>query len=131
MIKANCNLHIIHNAAKHSLNKLSFDVETLLLKVFNSFSCSAKNVPTLKERFECVQQEYHQVLRHIQIRFLSLFNAAERLVLKWKATEMYFLQMGEEYCDKIIWKFMGDHEETTWGVTCTDGSIILKLILKK
>jgi hypothetical protein len=54
MIKANCNLHIIHNEAKHSLKKVTFDVETLVLKVFNSFSCSAKNVATLKECFEFV-----------------------------------------------------------------------------
>lgn len=38
VIKANCNCHIVHNTAKHCMKKLSFDVETLVMKVFNEFS---------------------------------------------------------------------------------------------
>ncbi|KAI4457230.1 hat family dimerization domaincontaining protein-related [Holotrichia oblita] len=111
IIKANCNCHILHNAAKHSLKLLSFDVESLVLKVFNSFNCSAKNVANLKECFQFVQQEYHQVLRHIPVRWLSLFQALDRLLLNWNAIKAYFLQQGAENCDRIIWKFVGDQED--------------------
>lgn len=95
IVKANCNAHVLHNAAKFSLKKLSFDVETLVLKVFNEFSSSAKNVTTLKECFEFAQDEYNQVLRHIPIRWLSLHNAVERLLKNWTAIKMYFLQEGK------------------------------------
>ncbi|CAI6376220.1 unnamed protein product [Macrosiphum euphorbiae] len=48
IIKANCNCHVIHNAAKHSMKVIKYDVETLVLKVFNEFSMSSKRVDELK-----------------------------------------------------------------------------------
>lgn len=111
ILKANCNCHIVHNAAKHCLKLLSFDVECLVIKVFNTFSCSAKNVENLKECSQFVQEEYHQVLRHIPVRWLSLYAAVDRLLLNWNAIKTYFLQQGNENCDRVIWKFIGDQED--------------------
>jgi len=72
---------VIHNAAKHSVKVTEYDVETLVLKVFNEFSMSSKRVDELKECFEIVQQDFHNVLRHIPVRWLSLFNALDQLIL--------------------------------------------------
>jgi hypothetical protein len=44
-------MHILHNAAKHGLKLLSFDVEMLVMKVFNEFSSSAKKIDELKDFF--------------------------------------------------------------------------------
>jgi hypothetical protein len=95
VIKANCNSHVVHNAAKHCMNKLSNDVETLAIKVFNEFSCSAKNVQSLKECFDFVQLEFNNVLKHISIRRGSLYYAVDRLILNWVAIKVYFLKEGE------------------------------------
>jgi hypothetical protein len=46
-----CNTRILHNAAKHGLKLLSFDVEMLVIKVFNEFSSSAKTLDELKVFF--------------------------------------------------------------------------------
>jgi len=46
---------VIYNAAKHSMKVIKYDVETLVLKVFNEFSMSSKRVDELKEYFEFVQ----------------------------------------------------------------------------
>ncbi|XP_005999068.2 uncharacterized protein LOC102355222 [Latimeria chalumnae] len=73
IIQANCNCHVLHNAAKNCMKALSFDVERLVLKVFNEFSCSAKKVKRLKSCFDFVQQEYSKVLSHVPTRWLSLF----------------------------------------------------------
>jgi hypothetical protein len=48
IIKANCNCHVLHNAAKHAIEDLPYDVESLVIKVYNEFSSSAKN----NEKFE-------------------------------------------------------------------------------
>lgn len=94
LTKANCNCHVMHNAAKHCLKTLSFDVEGLVLKVFSEFSQSAKNTEQLKSCFEFVGQEFHQVLRHIPVRWASLYLAVDRLLLDWSAIKVYFLQNG-------------------------------------
>jgi hypothetical protein len=52
MSKANCNYHILHNAAKTDLKKLDFDIESLILKIYSEFSTSAKRLGELKELFE-------------------------------------------------------------------------------
>jgi len=98
---------VIHNAAKHSLRVIKYDVKTLVLKVFNEFSMSSKRVEELKECFEFVQQDFHNVLRHIPVRWLSLFNAMDRLILNWNAIKTYFIKNGKNEYDKIIWKFFG------------------------
>jgi hypothetical protein len=41
-------MHILHNAAKHGLKLLSFDVEMLVMKVFNEFSSNANKRDELK-----------------------------------------------------------------------------------
>jgi len=110
MIKANCHCHIVHNATRHSLKLVSYDVESFILKVYNAFSQSSKNVADPKECFEFVQEEYRQILRHIPIRWLTLFQAVDRLLLSWRSIKVYFLKEGEDSCDKIVWKFIGDQE---------------------
>lgn len=83
-----------HNAAKHSMKVIKYDVETLVLKVFNEFSMSSKRVDNSysKECFEFVQQDYHNVLRHIPVRWLCLFNVVDRLILNWNAIKTYFIK---------------------------------------
>lgn len=111
IIKANCNCHVLHNTAKHSLKLLKYDVEILVIKVFNEFSISAKRVTELKDCFEFVQQDFHNVSRHISVRWLSLYSAVDRLILNWNAIKVYFLKKGQNNCDGIIWKFIKDQAD--------------------
>lgn len=111
LIKANCNCHVLHNTARHALKVLSFDVENLVLKVFNEFSSSAKNVTELKSCFEFVHQEYHNVLRHVPTRWLSLFAAVDRLLLNWESIKVYFLKYGKVNCHPVIWSFIENQED--------------------
>ena len=110
LIKGNCNCHILHDTAKYTLKMLKFDVETLCKKVFNEFSHSAKNVVELKECFQFVEQEYHEVLRTVPIRWLSLICAVDRLLLNWPSIKMYFLNEGLENCDPLIRSFLESQE---------------------
>jgi hypothetical protein len=42
-------MHILHNDAKHRLQLLPFDVELLVIKMFNEFSSSGKKLEELNE----------------------------------------------------------------------------------
>uniref|UniRef100_H3AQJ8 HAT C-terminal dimerisation domain-containing protein n=1 Tax=Latimeria chalumnae TaxID=7897 RepID=H3AQJ8_LATCH len=104
IIQVNCNCLVLHNAAKHSMKALSFDMEHLALKVLMSFhAVQKKKVPE-------VLQEYSKVLLHVPTSWLSLFAAVKRLLLNWEAIKVYFLQLGESHCNNPIWRFIGDQQ---------------------
>jgi hAT family C-terminal dimerisation region len=110
IIAAHCNDHILHNCAKNALKVLSFDIENLVLKVFAEFSNSAKKREELKECFAFCESEFHEVVRHVPTRWLSLFKAVERLLLSWKPLKAYFLALGSDECAKAIWNILSDQE---------------------
>ena len=62
LIQANCKCHILNNCVKYGLKAVSFDVESFVIKVYNSFSSSAKDF------FEFLQMEYVELLRHVTTR---------------------------------------------------------------
>lgn len=96
------------------------DVETLIMKVYNEFSISAKNVDLLKEFCEFVDLEWQNILRHVPTRWLSLYPAVLRLTDKWPAIKSYFLSLGEDECDPIVWRFVSTGDVTDDVPTCEE-----------
>lgn len=110
ILKANCICHVIHNAGRNACKALSFDVENLVLKVYAEFSNSAKKNSKLKECFAYLDMEYEIILKHGITRWLSLLTALERLILAWPAVKSYFLELGEDSCNKVVWDFIKTQE---------------------
>ena len=52
------------------------------------------------------------LLRHVSIRWLSLKPAIARLIECWKGVKTYFIAEGKEETNKLIWKFVGDRENS-------------------
>jgi len=106
ILKANCNAHIVHNTLRKMTDVLDCDVETIVRAVYSHFSISANRRVELKEFFEFVDVEYHDLLRHVTTRWLSLGPAIKRLLQSWPALISYFRSLGQD-CPKRIAKSLG------------------------
>ncbi|GFT82427.1 uncharacterized protein TNCV_4927801 [Trichonephila clavipes] len=102
IIAAHCNDHIFHNCAKNALKVMPVDVENIVMKVFAEFSCSAKKREDLKEYFDFFESEYREVIRHVPTRWLSLFNALDRMLSSWGALKRYFIEQGSDNCPTAL-----------------------------
>ena len=90
IVHANCNCHIMNNCVKFGLKAFSFDLESFVIKCYNSFSSSAKKSDDLLEFYQFLNIEYRELLRHVPTRWLSLMPAIDRLLLCWPALKSYF-----------------------------------------
>ena len=72
IVQANCNCHVLNNCVKYALKAFSFDVESFVIKTYNSFSSSAKKSEALRDFCDFVDIEYKELLRHVPTRWLSL-----------------------------------------------------------
>ena len=75
LIKANCNAHVLHNCAKYCLKLLKYNPETLVTRIHSEFSSSAHNVAELKTCFQEFDSEFQEMIRHVPVRWLSLYEA--------------------------------------------------------
>ena len=104
-IQAGCKAHIIHNAVKHTANKLDHvDIESLVIRVYNHFSSRAKRTLALKEMYEFVELEWSELLRHVPTRWLSLEPAVKRLETNWTALYSSFQSIDD--CPVAIQRLM-------------------------
>lgn len=113
ILKANCNAHVVHNTLRKLVDVLDRDVETIVTCVYSHFSISANRRIKLKEFFDFVDIEYHELLRHVPTRWLSLGPAIDRLLQSWAAVVSYFVSLGED-CPKRVAKHLSincdDHD---------------------
>lgn len=110
-VAAHCNDHILHNCAKHALKMMSFDTENLINKIFAEFSTSSKKTVQLKECFDFFESEYKNIFKNVPTRWLSLFQALERILRNWEALKKYFIEdVGLENCSPVIKDIIGDQK---------------------
>lgn len=110
LVQANCFNHVLHNAARSALQLFSVDVENVVLKCFAEFSKSAKKEAKLKEEFQAAGQDYQKMVRHVVTRWLTLFEGLSRIVKNILPIKSYFVNCGEDMCDKAIWNLFSDQE---------------------
>ncbi|KAL4008598.1 hypothetical protein ACER0C_002450 [Sarotherodon galilaeus] len=93
ILRGNCHAHIVHNTVKKALDKLSVDVENIVLKIYSFFSTSAKRRESLKEFCEFCDVEFHDILRHVVTRWLSLNPAITCLLQNWDPLKSYLISI--------------------------------------
>jgi len=98
-----CPVHIAHNAAKHGIDTLMFDTESISLKIYNHFSIYTVRTEALKEFCQFVDIEYRNLLYHSATRWLSLYPAVNRILQMFPALKSYFLSI--DTCPMILKTF--------------------------
>ncbi|KAJ3661545.1 hypothetical protein Zmor_005936 [Zophobas morio] len=98
---------------KNASKAFKVDVESVVIKIYNEFSSSAKRAENLKSFFEFVDLEYQDLLRHVPTRWLSLHPAIDRLLKNWPAVKSYFQSEGEANNAAIIWETFQDDDENS------------------
>lgn len=91
IVGVGCPAHILHNAIRHATDLLEFDVESLVMKIFNHFSVYTVRTENLKELCDYVDINYEKLLYHSKTRWLSLFPAIERILKLYIALKEFFL----------------------------------------
>ncbi|CAF1150096.1 unnamed protein product [Adineta steineri] len=109
IIKGNCYSHVLHNSVKHAHPLLPTDIEKMLLSIYAHFSRSAKRISELKLYYEFYEQDFKVILKHIKIRWLSLYLSIERLIEVYAPIKKYFLE--QTNCPIEIKNFF-EREET-------------------
>ncbi|XP_015263080.1 PREDICTED: uncharacterized protein LOC107107313 [Gekko japonicus] len=110
LLQVGCIGRIIHNCLKKGMRALSFDVETLIFKIYSEFSSSPKKTESLTSFFEFVETDYKDVLQHVSTGWLALLPAIDRVLENWSVLRAYFLSEGDEECVKIVWEAFNAEE---------------------
>ena len=89
-----CPFHIIHNTAKKGsveFNRVTkFDTEDFCLEIYFYLGKSAKQKNALQSYAEFCGQEYRTFLEHVELRWLSLERAVERILFQYATFKIYF-----------------------------------------
>jgi hypothetical protein len=117
IIKANCNCHVLHNTAKYAFNRLPFDVENFIIKIYSHFSISAKRLDSLKSCYEFCDKEFESLLRHVSTRWLTLYPAINRIIDNIIPVKAYFVGIGTDECPNIISDFVWSEESKGIAIT--------------
>lgn len=80
LIKSCCLAHIVNNAFKHGLQKLDFDVETVILKIYSYFSSSDSRRENLKSFFDFAQVDWKELVKNVPTRWLSLGPVIDKIL---------------------------------------------------
>ncbi|XP_065091912.1 uncharacterized protein LOC135712784 [Ochlerotatus camptorhynchus] len=85
-----CNIHILHNGYLKGLEELGEDASDLIVSVYHFF----KGWPARCEDYEKIQSEVgvptHRFIKHVSSRWLTMEQAAERVIEQWPAVTKYF-----------------------------------------
>jgi len=68
LIKSGCLAHIVNNAFEHGLQRLDFDAETVVLKIYSHFSSSASRREDLKSFLDVAQVDCEELVKHVPTR---------------------------------------------------------------
>lgn len=103
LLGVGCPVHIVHNTAQHGLDCLEFDIESIVIKIYNYFSIYTIRTESLKEFCNFVEIEYKEIMMHSKTRWLSLFPVINRVLQVFTALKSYFLSL--ESCPRLLETF--------------------------
>ena len=94
-----CPCHLIHNVACRASEAFQessgFDIEDFCVDIFYWFDKSTKRKGILREFCDFCDNEYHEVVRYVSVRWLSLEKAIYRILQLYVSLQSYFKSESE------------------------------------
>lgn len=112
MIGVGCAAHIVHNTLKKACDKMPFDVECVVVKIYSHFYLFTVRVTKLKEFCDSVDVEYQKLLGYSKTRFLALLAAVEAILRIFNGLKEYFLK--DKNSPDVLKKFFGNPMAKIW-----------------
>lgn len=96
-----CNIHVMHNAFLKGLEELGSNCTDLCVALKYFF----KDKPSRWDDFQKIQKELdiptHHFIKHVSSRWLTLQDAATRIIDQWPAILKYFLDFVPKRCPLV------------------------------
>ena len=91
LIPIGCPAHILHNAAEKGAERLTVDIETIVLKICSHFKCQTSRVQKLKQFCAQLEAQYTALPTHTPTRWTTLGNVLEKMIELWELLTQHFL----------------------------------------
>lgn len=95
-----CPCHRLNLAALRAANTLPFKLDQLLIDVYFFLDKSSKRVARLKELQAILGCQSHEIMKHVNTRWLSLGPCISRLLEQWEPLSALFLEISEDKTSK-------------------------------
>ena len=80
LIPVGCPAHILHNAAEKGAERLTTDIETIVLTIGSHFKNQTGRTNSLKQFCEQLNTNYSTLPTHTPTRWLTLDAVLERMI---------------------------------------------------
>jgi len=115
LISVGCPAHILHNAAEKGVERLTADVETIVLKICSHFKSQTSRVQNLKQFCEQLEAQYTALPTHTPTRWTTLDNVLEKMIELWEPLKQHFHSLKcpprilenffNQTIDLLLWRF--------------------------
>lgn len=90
LIPVGCPAHILHNAAEKGAERLTADIETIVLKIGSHFKSQTSRANSLKSFCEQLDTNYTTLPTHTPTRWLTLDKVLVRMIDLWQPLKGHF-----------------------------------------
>lgn len=108
LIPVACPAHILHNAAEKGAERLTSDVETIVLKIGSHFKSQTGRAESLKQFCEQLDANYSSLPTHTPTRWTTLDAVLERMLDLWEPLKQHFLSL--KHPPRILEDFFKSNE---------------------
>ena len=91
LIPVSCSAHILHNAAEKEAERLTVDIEKIVLKIGRHFKNQTSRTNSLEKFCKQLDTNYSTLPTHMPTRWLTLDAVLERMIELWEPLQAHFL----------------------------------------
>ena len=93
LIPVGCPAHILHNAAEKGSDRLTVDIETIVMKIGSHFKSQTSRAVSLKQFCKKLNTNYSTLPTHTPTRWTTLDSVLEQMIDLWDPLKAHFLSL--------------------------------------